>query len=113
MSILRDVQRLLSLTEQLAPKSTRSSLWRIAAKNALRSAALVETEWKDGDTIGAREGSLEDEQSQDQGTQTTPMHDLTNTLRELLPKRQPVTSPNSKARIKLVPRNPSGPSRRT
>lgn len=114
MSILRDVQKLLTVIEGISPKATRSTLFRIAAKRALRSAALVETEWREGDKIGeTREGSRGDEECQDLGAQTTHMEGLTSTLRELLPKRQPVTSPNSRARIKLVPPSRSGPSRRT
>lgn len=51
MSILRDVQRLVSLTEQLAPKVKKSALWRTAAKKALREAVLLETEWREGDSL--------------------------------------------------------------
>ena len=59
MSVLRDVQRLLNVIEGQYPRSKYSALYRTAAKRALRSAALAETEWQEGDTIeGAREGSL-------------------------------------------------------
>ena len=84
MSVLRDVQRLLNVIEGQYPRSKHSALFRTAAKRALRSAALAETEWQEGDTIeGAREGSLEDEECQDPGSQTT---DLNSTLTRLLGK---------------------------
>jgi hypothetical protein len=107
MSILRDVQRLLSITEQLAPKAGRSSLWRIAAKRALRAAALVESEWKDGDTLGARE-ALEIEQWDDPG-QVASTTDLKDMLNGLLRKPRPDTSSSSEAKTpqKVVRLRPS------
>lgn len=95
MSILRDVQKLLTVTEGLYPRVSQSALWRVAAKRALREAVRLETEWKEGDTIGAREGSLGDEECQDQGNPTASTTDLNDMLTRILAKPPLVISPNS------------------
>jgi len=87
MSILRDVQKLISVAEGHHPRLARSALWRVAAKRAMRAAVQLETEWKDGDTIGAREEPLETEECQDPGSSQASMTGLNDMLTELLDKR--------------------------
>src|SRR5688572_17494269 len=112
MNYLREVQRLLTIIEGIAPRACeRSSLYRVQAKKVLRGAALLETSRDDGDTVEAREGPQEETQCQELGEASTT--DLRSTLTKLLPKRRHATSPSSKAKIRLVRLNQSGPSNRT
>jgi hypothetical protein len=83
MSILRKVTKLLNIAEAMAPRLDGCAAYRVARKQLLLEASLVETQW-DGENEGAREGSLEDEKCQDPGTQEASTNALNDTLTELL-----------------------------
>src|SRR5687767_6991523 len=56
MTILRNAFKVIELAERERPSLLRSSLWKTAKKRLLRDAVNLETEYEEGDTIGAREG---------------------------------------------------------
>lgn len=90
MSILRDAYKVIEIAERERPSLLRSGLWKVAKARLLRTAVVLETDWQDGDNLGAREGSLEEEKCLDQGTEATPT-DLSDTLTKLLGKPPPAT----------------------
>jgi hypothetical protein len=103
MTILRDVQKLLTIVEHLHPRVTSSAVYRVAAKRALHAAVMAETKYDDGDTIAEpAKGSLEDEQCQDPGTQEASTNALNDTLREHLRRPLRGTSRSSKAKTNVV-----------
>jgi hypothetical protein len=92
MSILRHAFKVIELAERERPSLLRSGLWKVAKASLLREAVVLETEWKDGDNLGAREGSLEEEECL--GTETTKT-DLNAMLTEHLGKPPLGISPSS------------------
>src|SRR5690606_18970131 len=95
MSILRDAFKVIEIAERQRPSLLRSGLWKTAKARLLRTAVVLETEWQEGDTMGAREGSLEDEECQDPGNQEASTTDLSDMLQKLLGKQPPVISQSS------------------
>jgi hypothetical protein len=101
MSILRKVTKLLNIAEAFSPRLDGCAAYRVARKQLLLEASLVETQW-DGENEGAREGSLEDEKCQDPGTQEASTNALNDTLREHLRRPLRGTSRSSKAKTNVV-----------
>src|SRR5688572_10594078 len=94
MSILRHAFKVIEIAERERPSLLRSGLWKVAKASLLREAVVRETEWKDGDNLGAREGSLEEEECLEPGT-AIQRTDLNDSLTKLLGKPPLGISPSS------------------
>jgi hypothetical protein len=106
VSILRDVQRLIDLAEGNHPRLEKWALWNVAKQRALRAAVVLETDWRNGEDTGAREGSLGENECQDpENRVSTP--DLSAMLEEHLRRPLRGISRSSKARTNVVPLSPS------
>ncbi len=113
MTILRDVQKLIDLAEGKHPRLETWALWNIAKRKALRTAVVLETEWKDGENDGAREGSQGEDECQEPGNPEASTNDLNGTLAELLRRPLRGTSQSSKAKTNVVSLPPSNRLPRT
>lgn len=112
MSILRKVQKVLTIAETSNRRLENSALWRVACKQLLREATLLETQWEQNEDSEAREGFEENNECQDQEA-TEFSTDLTGMLTAALGRPARDTLPSSKERTNVVSLPPSSRSRRT
>lgn len=103
-----ELERLLALSTSISPRLRKSKLWRRAAQRALQAATSADLY-----TLGAREGSLEDEECEDPVEPMSIGSDLDAMLERLLKRPPKGISPNSMAETNVVKLTRSKRSSRT